>query len=159
MDYGSIISILVAILAIVISAVSLQRTRIFNERQLQFLAESDKLIQLQRDQIEHEQQQRAASDISVFVYNGSSGERLGIVNSGKVYVENVILNYVEQSGYTNPFIKSELTEKLPLKRVHPGEEHNVILALHDQTPMSFEVQLEWEANGGQQYQKTLTVTP
>ena len=159
MDYGSVISTLVAVIAIIISLISLQRTRLFNERQLQFLAENDKLIRLQKSQLEQAEQQKTVSDISVYVYNAANGQRLGIVNSGRVTVENVTLKYVEQAGYSNPFIPSELSEKLPFKRIHPGDEHNVILTLHNQTPMSFEVQLEWQANGGLQYQKTITITP
>jgi hypothetical protein len=159
MDSANIITILVAVLATVISLVSLQRTRVFNERQLKFLAENEKLIQLQRKLIEREELEKTASDISVFVYNAARGQRLCIVNSGKVIVENVSLEYIEQDGYENPFIESELSEKLPIKRMHPNEEHTVILALHDQTPMSFEIKMVWKTNDDCLHEKHITVTP
>ena len=159
MDYGSIISILVALVAIVISLVSLSRTKKFNDRQLLFLAENEKLIQLQRAKMEEEAQEKIASDISLFVYKTSSGERLGIVNSGRVVAEDVTLIYVEQEKYESPFIQSEFDEKIPIKRMHPGEEHDVLMALYDQTPFSFEVLVKWKANGGSEYEKSITVSP
>lgn len=159
MDPANVITILVAVLAVVISLVSLRRTTVFNERQLKFLAENEKLIQLQRKLIEQQELDKTASDVSVFVYNAARGQRLGIVNSGKVLVENVTLEYIEQDGYDNPFIESELKEKLPIKRMHPKEEHNVILALHDQTPISFEIKLVWKANDDCLHEKYITVAP
>jgi hypothetical protein len=154
-----VISTLVAVIAIIISLVSLRRTRLFNDRQLGFLAENDKLIRLQRSQLEQAEKEKIASDVSVRVYNAANGKRLGIVNSGRVLVENVTLKYLEQAEYGSPFIPEELREKLPFKHIHPGEEHNVILVLHDQTPMSFDVQLNWEENDGLKYTKTTTITP
>jgi hypothetical protein len=151
MDYWNVISTLVAVIAIIISLVSLRRTRLFNDRQLGFLAENDKLIRLQRSQLEQAEEEKTASDVSARVYNAANGKRL--------LVENVTLKYLEQAEYSTPFIPGELKEKLPFKRIHPGEEHNFILVLHDQTPMSFDMQLDWEANGGLKYTKTTTITP
>ena len=153
-----LLTILVALLAVIISLVSLSRTKSFNDKQIKFIAEHDKLVQLQKLQLDKEIINESKSEVFLSVYGSGSNKRLRIINSGNVEIENVNLNYIEQEGYFNPFNDTDKDEKLPIKQMSPNVEHNILLALWDRTPVIFEVEISWNDNKGIEHQKIVTVS-
>jgi len=148
MQNENILTLVIAIIAVVISFVSLHRSRKFNEQQILFQQETDKLNRLQRSIIEKEVEETGRSDVSCYIYNAEKGQRLGVINRGNVPVKNVKIDLIPPKGYERPFISGDYDEKIPIKIMHPRDEINLLLGLCDDTGTAFTAQIEWQTESG-----------
>lgn len=151
MDYGDIIGVLIALLAIVISFVSLNRTRKFSERQIALQEETARLSALQRRILEREEEDRNKSDVDAYIYKAERGYRIGIRNTGNVEIRNVRIFVNATEGRTSPLVQSEVSEKLPVDKMRPGDEINLIAALTLETGTTFEAHIKWDTVEGETY--------
>lgn len=148
MDYSTTISILIALLAVVISLVSLRRTSNFNHTQIKLQEETARLSRLQRDILERQENEKTRSDVAGSLYIAGTGHRIGILNIGNVEVRNVNVRVIAPAGKSSPLIEREVVEKLPVKRMHPGDEISLIAALSYDTGTTFDLHIEWETSDG-----------
>ena len=153
-----ILTLLIAIIAVIISFISLYRTRKFNEQQIIFQEETHKLAQLQRSLLEEQQAEKYKSGLSLYIYNAVNGERLGVINSGNVEIKNVTVELVPKEGYCSPLVSSDCEEKLPVSIMVPGDEFNLLLAMCDDTGTTFTAKTQWQTEDGKthNHEKLLT---
>jgi hypothetical protein len=153
MDYADIITALIALVAVVVSLIALIRTRKFNERQITLQEETARLSSLQRQILERGEEERAKSDVGIYLYSAGTGYRFGIVNSGNVPVRNVDVRIEPKDGKSNPLVLSECERKLPVDEMGPGEEISLIAAISSDTGTLFTARLEWDAENGETHKK------
>jgi hypothetical protein len=158
MQNENILTLVIAIIAVLISFVSLYRSRKFNEQQILFQQEADKLNRLQRSILEKQIEETGRSDVSCYIYNAAKGQRLGVLNSGNVPVKNVKIDLIPLEGYERPFISGDYDEKIPVKILHPGDEINLLLGLCKDTGTTFTAQIEWQTESGDLNKKEKPIT-
>jgi hypothetical protein len=154
MTYPEVITALVALLGVLISLVSLKRTREFNKRQLDMQEETTRLSKIQREILEREEARRQAAEQQladnkrdtvaqeletarlnavrraqgdVFAHTSLNFGIPSIIlrNSGYVPVREVSLLVTVHRGPASPLLESYLSAVLPVKVIAPGEEVSI----------------------------------
>ncbi len=100
-----------------------------------------------------EEAEKNKSDISTYIYIAGPGHRLGIINNGNVPVTDLNLSIEPLDGQSSPLIPSELENTLPVKRLAPGDEINLIMALSSDTGSTFTIPLTWKTEDGKTHSK------
>jgi hypothetical protein len=156
MTYNEVVTALVALLAVVISLVSLKRTSEFNKRQLEMQEETTRLNKIQQAIIEREETakrdaaqkraegernaavqeekaarlkaaRRAQGEVSAFEGRYFNIPSIALKNRGYVPVREVNLLVAVRKGQANPLLESYLSAALPVKELAPGEEISIAI--------------------------------
>lgn len=125
------ITALIAVLAIVVSLVSLHRTSKVQEQQLRLQKKQEELTDLQleslRKQAQHAGPLAAArvvqekADVRVDLERVGRGEfKFFITNWGPVPARNVTFDLDLAAGARSPLVKGDYDEKIPIQQLGPG---------------------------------------
>jgi hypothetical protein len=124
------LTLLVALLGVVVSAVSLVRTRRLNEQQDRLRVKQGELTDLQlrllRREVE-EQTRRATppADVRVSLEGSSRDAKFVMTNWGYGPAHNVDFKIKQQEGRSSPFGVGDYEEKLPNSRTRPRRPRHV----------------------------------
>ena len=150
MTFYELLSICVSIIAIVIAATSLIRTRKVQKITADLASKQLELLQ-------REERGKDKADISVqLVREGSKDFRFVVLNRGKAAAANIKMR-INESSPDNPLVGNECERKLPYPRLEPGQSFTLIAALHMQSAMRYPVHIEWENSDGSKESRHLDV--
>jgi hypothetical protein len=145
-----ITSSLIAIVALVISVVSLVRARKVQAKQLEFEAITAALAKKQLELLEKgEQTQEQAHVTAELVKVGRTDYRFVIMNQGVAIASDVTFE-IDPTSPDNPLVTNECAGKLPYPSLQPGQSFTLIAALSFDSAMSYNTQLKWKNPDGSQ---------
>jgi len=142
------ISTLVATVALIVSLVSLVRTRRTHANQLKLQEEH---LQLQRTTAELHAKQLQLLDsqdlrsrrgvLGVSLVRTHRGYEFLIENTGEIAVKNIRFELLECPD--SPLVRGDYDRKLPVPLLHPRGSVSLLAALSSSTPLSYEARLTW----------------
>jgi hypothetical protein len=150
------LTLLVALLGVVVSVVSLVRTRRLDERQQQLSKKQEELtdLQLQLLRREVEEQTRDATppaDVRVSLEGSGRDAKFVVTNWGYGPARTVDFKIKKQEGRSSPLARGDYEEKLPIPELLPGDRVTFIAVLGFDTGTTFDVVLTWtDADGTEQ---------
>lgn len=147
------LTLLVAILAIIVSVVSLVRTRRIQDKQMEFQKLAATLSSKQLEIIEKEN----AARINVRLERDRGGEHFSIVNEGKAVARDIHIA-LDGTSNDNPFIVNDYTEKIPIKSLHPGNSVRVLAGLDMQSARQYTILVRWTNPDGRQVSDEVLVS-
>ncbi len=134
---------LIALLAVVISTVSLILSRRTQEKQFEFEAINAALAKKQLELISKEEtNQEKARVVAELVKVGRTDFRFVILNQSSVMATNVDFD-IDKNSPDNPLVQNECKEKLPYPFLQPGQSFTLIAALHLGSAMNYNTPLSW----------------
>jgi hypothetical protein len=162
------LTLLIALLGVVISVISLIRTRRLDQRQERLQSKQEELTELQiqllrrevEDQQRRQQQSQAAvtppaADVRVTLEGSGAGERFVITNWGYGAARSVDFKLRVREGRPSPLVKGDYDEKLPIRELLPGDRASFIAALTFGTGTTFDAVLTWtNADGTRRTRET-----
>lgn len=144
------INSLIAIVALVISTISLVRARKVQTKQIEFEAVSAALAKKQLELIEKkEKTQEQANVTAELVKVGRTDYRFVIMNQGATVATNVTFE-IDATSPDNPLAINECQRKLPYPSLKPGQSFTLIAALYLRSAMSYHTHLKWKNPDGSQ---------
>lgn len=145
-----IISSFIAIVALVISTLSLVRARKVQARQLEFEAVTAALAKKQLGLIEKEEKTQGQACVTAeLVKVGSADYRFVILNQGAAVASDVTFE-IDPASADNPLVGNECQRKLPYPYLQPGQSFTLIAALRLGSAMSYHAHLKWKNPDGLQ---------
>ncbi len=152
------LSLLVALLAAVISFVSLYRTHRISERQLELQEIHTAFTKLQHDVLTKEQAAKQRADIRITIVERGRGHRLIISNVGSSPARDVVFDIVLADGQGSFLIDSEMKELLPIVQLLPNQEVQMIVAPTMASARHFLAKIVWLNEEGEIERQNLEVT-
>ncbi|MFH1374956.1 MAG: hypothetical protein ABII79_14325 [bacterium] len=145
-----IISFLIAIVALMISALSLYRACKVQAKQLEFEAITAALAKKQLQLLEkQEQTQDQARVTAELVKVGRTDFRFVIMNQGTAVASDVTFE-IDPTSPDNPLVGNECQRKLPYPSLQPGQSFTLIAGFHMGSTMSYDTHLKWKNPDGSQ---------
>ncbi|MDH4191301.1 MAG: hypothetical protein OEW21_14015 [Betaproteobacteria bacterium] len=152
------LSLLIALLAAVISFVSLYRTHRIAARQLELQEAQAALAKFQHDVLEKEEAAKQRADIRIAVIERGRGHRLVISNVGLGSARDVVFDVVLPNGKASFLIQSEMDDLLPITELPPGHEVSMVVAPTLGSARHFLAKIAWTSANGEHERKNLEVT-
>ena len=148
-----IVTAAIAIVAIIISFVSLQRTGRVQRQQLRLQAKQEELTDLQLESLRKQAtapqvppQEKA--DVRIDLERQGKNFKFVIVNWGRVPARNVTFELEAVQGRSSPLVRGDYDAKIPIPELAPGGRCPVIAALAFGTGTSFQGTWTWRNPDG-----------
>lgn len=152
------LTLCVSVIAVVIAAVSLVRTRTVQRKQLELQALAAALARKQLTLLQQDEETKNKANITVeLVEAGRTDFRFVLSNQGKAAATKVNLGVAKNSS-DNPLLADECERKLPYPRLEPGQSFTLIAALHMGSAMSYAIHLNWENPDGSKESRDVDVS-
>jgi len=150
LTFFELLSLLIAVIAAVISVVSLARTRQVAQRQielqranLELQKEQALLAKFQRELLEREEQAKVRANVVVYAGESVTGLRFFVRNTGPVPAHDVNVEVISRQTMESVLIKEDVKAKLPIKCLNPEIDIGLIPAITLQSGNSFEALVSW----------------
>lgn len=146
MNLYEALTLLASCLAMIISTVSLVRTRRISEEQLKLGRVTAELSAYQIKEIEERQSLKDKPKIDVRLSRLGDKAELVIVNSGQGFAYNVNLELLDCNE--NPLYDAQY--KLPCPELRPKSTIKLRASFHMSSPMQYQVKVSWRDSAGEQ---------
>lgn len=143
-----ILTLVVSLLAVTVSAMSLIRTRKIAAQQLDLEKITAELSKKQLEKIIESEEVALRASIEVELQHSGNDNELVIYNSGKAEAKNISIKIL---GDYNPIISSDFESKIPIKSLKPGKMVSLIAVSEFGTPSSFDIEVTWENPNGEKH--------
>jgi hypothetical protein len=157
MTHYELLSILIALVAAVISLVAWFGQRKLQREANELQRSTADLAQKQLEMIEREETSRREVRLSVALERFGTSYRFLVSNVGEQEAWNVELLFLFLDPQLNPIVHSEYIEKFPVPVLHAGESVSLIAALADRSPTAYHVRLTWKDPNGKVGQREVSV--
>lgn len=149
------LTLLVSVLAVVISTISLVRTRKLAKEQLELERVTAELSRLQIQSLEEDRESKTKPKFNVTLSKLGKSSFFYISNTGEgtAYEVNFELVDCEDSPLT-----SDLSEKFPHPEMKPNSRVKLIAAMHLGSPSKYQVKLSWKNSSGENQSEIFWVT-
>jgi hypothetical protein len=154
MSKYEILTLVVSILAIIVSAVSLVRTRKIAAQQLDLERITAELSKKQLERIIASEEDALKASVEVGLNSSGNNNELLICNNGKAEAKNVSIKVL---GDYDPTVNGDFESKIPIKSLRPGKSVSLIAVSEFGTPSSFEIEVTWENPNGEKCTDVQTV--
>ncbi len=142
-----LLTLLASVIAVIISAVSLVRTRKLAAEQLALERITAELSRLQIKSFEEQEVLKTKPQLNVAITKIGSSTNFIISNTGKGSAYDVDLEIVDCPD--NP-LTSDADEKLPSPEMRPNSRIKLLAAMHMSSPLTYQVKLTWRESSGKQ---------
>lgn len=140
-------SLLVSILAVIVSAIALTRTRVLSKKQIALEQATADLSTKLLKQIEEAELEKTKAYIDLeLINNGKNKQYLYVKNTGQAEAKNVVLKLL---GEDFPFLKGEFEERIPLKILKPGKQVGLWFSDEIKPIYSYDFEVSWENPDGE----------
>lgn len=143
-----LLTLLVALLAVLVSFLSLYRTHRTAQRQLELQEAQTAFAKFQRDLLEKELAAKQRADVRVYFSEEGRNHLLVFENKGPAAASNVDFALDIPDGQHSPLIDAQVHALLPIKRLRPGEEASMLVAITLSTVFPLIGTLRWQDEGG-----------
>lgn len=154
-DWGSIASAVVALIALIISWVSLHKTSKFNKRQDEFAETAEELNRLliERETLAGQDSKRADLSANIITV-GKNKWRLKVFNRGKASAKNVRLIDLQESPAV--LAQNVIKHKFPVPILEQHQSVEVAAIQFMSGPSRAHIKLIWDDDTGSDHEKELT---
>ena len=150
-----IINSIIAIIALIISTVSLIRGRKIQTKQLEFEAITAALAKKQLELLEKDETSDDRANVTAEMVKVSSGNyRFVIINQGPAVASNVAFE-IDPASPDNPLVTNDVERKIPFPLLQPGQSFTLIAALDMGSAMSYDTYLSWNNPDGSKQNKKI----
>lgn len=150
-----IVSSMIAVLALIISTVSLTRTRRIQAKQLEFEAITAALAKKQLELLTKEEQSDERAHVTAeLVKVGISDYRFVVMNQGTA-VASFVTFKIDPASPDNPLLRNETDRKLPYPSLQPGQSFTLIADFNLDSALSYDAHLEWQNPDGSGEEKKM----
>lgn len=155
MSKYEILSLLISILAVVVSAVSLVRTRKIAKEQLELEKVTAELSRLQIESLSEEKSNKDKPKFNVNLTKLGKSYKFYISNTGQGSAYNVNFELVDCDD--SPLC-SDVQEKFPHPEMKPNSRVKLIASIHMGSPLKYQVKLSWQNKDDDDFNETHWVT-
>lgn len=151
MTLYELLTLLTSIIAIVISAVSLVRTRKLAAEQLELERITADLSKLQIKSIEEQENLKTKPQLNVTITKLGNSNHFIVANTGKGSAYKVNLELIDCQD--NP-LTSEIRHILPYPEMKQNSRFKLLAAFHMSSPLTYQVKLTWQESSGEEQSET-----
>lgn len=137
-----LLTLLLSIIAAVISVISLVRTRKVQEEQMRLERVTAELSQRQLERLAQEDDEKSKAYIHVTLEQSGTDYRFWIRNQGKAKAKDVWVT-LDSEGPDNPIVGSEYKKKIPIPFLSSGGEVSLIAAIHMGSCGKYKISARW----------------
>ena len=147
-----VVNLILGAVALVIAIISLWRAWPVQRLQTEVTT-----LQLQR--MRGEEAEKGKAHVTAWMEKRDRSHRFCIGNKGPAAALSVRFELDPQEGKNSPLVQNDYAEKIPIKRLAPGNTVSLIAALTMGTATAFEARLTWENEDGTpgSWESTLSV--
>lgn len=149
------LSLLTALLAIVVSFVSLYRTYRISKRQLELQEgqlelekEQASLAKMQREQLEEAKRFEQSANVGIYLAKSVEGYRFYVRNGGPAIAFDVDVQITSKATGESMLIKDDYEAKFPAKKLLPEREINLLAPITLDSGSVFSCDLTWHDQSG-----------
>ena len=157
MTQYELLSVLIAVLATVISMVVWNGQRKLQREANRLQQATAELARKQLEMIEREELSKKEIRLSVVLEPNGNSHRFRISNVGETEAREVELLFVFLQPEHNPLMPYEYAEKFPVQVLPPGSSVSLAAALADRSPTVYNVLLKWRGLDGSRKEQQLRV--
>lgn len=148
MTLHELLTLLVSIVAIVVSAVSLVRTRKLAAEQLELERITAELSRLQIKSMEEQEDLKTKPQLNVAITKLGNASHFIVANTGRGSAYKVNFELIDCQD--NP-LTSEVRHILPYPEMKQSSRFKLLAAFHMSSPLKYQVKLTWQdSSGGEQ---------
>ena len=160
MSRYEILTLLISVLAAVISAYSLFRSYRISQRQTELQQTQADLAAFQHKLLVRDQQAKAKADIRAQLVPGpQSSFKLYVRNVGASVARNVRLEPTNQTGVEDALTRTDISDVFPVSELRSGEEVSLRLFTHLGTRWPLQAIFTWDDESGENQQREMRVSP
>ena len=130
LSFYELLSLLVALLAVVVSFVSLHRSNKTSARQIELQEIQAGFTKFQHEVLAKEQAKKEKADIRITPAKEGRNHRLVISNVGGAVARDIVFEAVFDDGEESFLIESEMESMLPIIHLLPNQEVSMLIAPH-----------------------------
>jgi len=149
-----ILTLAVSLLAIIVSAVSLVRTRKIAAQQLDLEKITAELSKKQLEKIIKSDEDALKASVEVVLQSSGNNNELIICNNGRAEAKNVSIKVL---GDYDPTVKGDFDSKIPIKSLRPGKRVSLFASGEFGTPSSYDIEVTWDNPNGEKCTDIQTV--
>jgi len=146
MSKFEILSLLISALAVIISTMSLMRTRKLAKEQLELERVTAELSRLQIESLAEEKSNKTKPKFNVNLTKLGKSYNFYISNTGQGSAYNV--NFELIGCEDSPLSSHDLQDKFPHPEIKPNSRVKLLAAIHMGSPRKYQVKLTWENENG-----------
>ena len=148
LNLQQVVTAAIAIVAAVISLVSLHRTWKVQRQQMRLQVKQEELIDLQLESLRKQASATQAppqekADIRIDLEQQGRESKFVITNWGRVLATDVTFNLDLREGRTSPLVSGDYDEKIPIPELAPGARCSLLAALTFGTGTTFQARWTW----------------
>lgn len=151
MSKFEILSLLISSLAVMISTVSLMRTRKLANEQLELEKVTAELSRLQIERIAEEKSNKSKPKFNVNLTKLGKSYSFYISNTGQGSAYNVNFELIDCED--SPLSLHDLQDKFPHQEIKPNSRVKLLAAIHMGSPTKYQVKLTWQNESGEKYEE------
>jgi len=151
-----IITIFVSLVAVVLSIISLVRTRKVQKEQIELQKITAELSRKQIQIIEREQAEQNKAKISVELVRFGNDYRFLISNVGYAKASNIHFD-LDQDCQDNPLVQGDYETKIPIPSLNPGSSIELLAAISMGSAGRYHVLVRWDNPDGTQEEDRIFV--
>lgn len=158
------LALLIAAVGLIVSVVSLIRTRKLSAQQLRLQMKQEELTDLQLELLRKQVlgQPRTApgppADVRISLEGFVNRARFVITNWGRGSARNIRLQIRPRGGRISPFIESDYNEKIPVKELAPGGRCALVAVITSGTGTTFDATWKWTNSDGSEEERASLLT-
>jgi hypothetical protein len=149
-----ILTLVVSLLAIIVSAVSLVRTRKIAAQQLELEKITAELSKKQLEEILKSNENALKASVEVELQSSGDNKNLIICNKGRAEAKNVSIKVL---GDYDPTTKDDFDSKIPIKSLRPGKRVSLFASGAFGTPSRYDIEVTWDNPNGEKCTDIQTV--
>lgn len=146
MSAFEVLSLVTSILAVVLSTISLMRTRELAKEQLELEKVTAELSKLQIESITEQKTNQTKPKFNVSLTKLGKAYNFYISNTGQGSAYNVNFELIDCED--SPLFNSELIDMFPYQEMRPGSRIKLLASLHFNSPSKYQSKLSWEDENG-----------
>jgi hypothetical protein len=153
LNYQQLVTAAIAVVAIVISWVSLVRSGKLQRQQMRLQTKQEELIDLQLQSLRNQAASvqvatQEKADVRVDLGQHGKDYKFVITNWGRVPARNVRFDLEPREGKTSPLVQGDCDVKIPIAELAPGGRCPLFAALTSVTGTAFEASWTWQNPDG-----------
>ncbi|WP_114700497.1 hypothetical protein [Psychrobacter proteolyticus] len=151
MSKFEVLSLIVSILAAIISTISLVRTRELAKEQLELERVTAELSRLQIESITEQKTEKTKPKFNVSLTKLGKAYNFYISNTGQGSAYNVHFELIDCED--SPLFDAELSEIFPYQEMKPSSRIKLLASLHMNSPSKYQSMISWEDVSGKKHEE------
>jgi hypothetical protein len=142
------LSIIISCIAALVSLVVWGGQRKLQREANDLQRATSELSKKQLEILQREEKGQNTARLSFALERDGNGFRFFLRNISDVDAKDIQLELLLERPEDNPLIKSDFNQKIPVKRLQPGESVSLMAALHLGSPTAFNARISWTNPNG-----------